>query len=171
MSRRIILVLGPLLVFFLLAAVACEGASGAAGLSGLPGSPGNPGPQGAAGMSGEAGLPGAPGNPGKPGKPGNPGSMGSEGQRGPEGPQGPQGPPPDLRIVTASGVEAGTVIEVVGITDGDILANVTVIDMAAGSVWEATSEASVPSDGWIMLSDTDTTGMTLLIFWIHVPPL
>ena len=171
MSRRIILVLGPILVFFLLAAVACEGAPGMPGISGKPGNSGNPGPQGASGMSGEAGLPGSPGNPGLPGKPGNPGAMGPEGQRGPEGPQGPQGPPPDLRVVTASGVEAGTVIEVVGITDKDILANVTVIDMAAGSVWEATMEASVPADGWIVLSDTDTTGMTLLIFWVHVAPI
>ena len=76
-----------------------------------------------------------------------------------------------MRVVTASGVEAGIVIEVVGITDKDILANVTVIDMAAGSAWEATMEASVPADGLIVLSDTDTTGMTLLIFWVHVAPI
>jgi len=91
--------------------------------------------------------------------------MGPKGVEGPEGPIGPAGQVPNITIVTVDGAEAGVSIEVSGIAEGGVV-NVTVLDNDAGTATDLTSEASVPAEGSIQLSDTDTTGKSLLVFWI-----
>ena len=87
-----------LILFSILALVACTGPQGEPGLPGLPGNPGNPG---AAGPQGEPGLPGLPGEPGNPG---NPGPQGPQGPQGLQGPPGTPGVSPEASIMGSSGV-------------------------------------------------------------------
>jgi len=83
-----------------------------------------------------------------------------------QGPEGLQGHSPTLHVETIAGGEAGTALAVAGIAEGDTVANVTVLDVAGGTATDVTGEASIPADGSVQLSDTDTTGKNLLVFWV-----
>ncbi len=82
-----------------------------------------------------------------------------------------------LKFTVVNGAAAGNNIAVAGIKTGDRLVSVVKLDFTLSEgtpntrTWEAsdlTSEASIPSDGNIQLSTTNTTGEVLLVLWLDV---